>query len=84
MRVAVCWLVAPCVWIANELLVVPALTVTLAGTVATALLLESATDMSESGTAFRVTVPCGLSPALTVPALSVKLLSAGSATVIEC
>ena len=63
-------------------LVCPAVTVTFAGTVAAALLLDSVTTVPPVGAAiFRVTVPVELAPPVTVLGFSVSAVGTGGLTV---
>ncbi len=64
--------------------VVPAATVTLAGTVATrVLLLERVTAVAAEGAGLMLTVPCKVLPPATVAGVSVTLLRAGGALGVQ-
>ncbi len=64
--------------------VVPAATVTLAGTVATTvLLLERVTAVAAEGAGLMLTVPCEVLPPATVAGVSVTLLRAGGALGVQ-
>src|SRR5712691_5335185 len=64
--------------------VVPAATVTLAGTVATTvLLLERVTAVAAEGAGLMLTVPCKVLPPATVAGVSVTLLRAGGALGVQ-